>query len=142
MTNRLLLVVDEDPTRIESVAIAVRATAPDATVLVFDTMTHDGLPVLAAVNDAAGEPGTTVVLIRTSPAGWTTAAVLAALRSPHHHGQVDAIVVAEGPPERLPVLITDFHGLRVLPPHGDTPKTIAELVRPAHDLRQRRTRHR
>jgi hypothetical protein len=142
MANQLLLVVDEDPTRIESVAIAVRATAPDATVLVFDTLTHDGLPVLAAVNDVASEPGTTVVLIRTSPASWTTASVLAALRPPHHHGQVDAVVIAEGPPERLPVLITDFHGLRVLPPRGDTPKTIAELVRPARDLRQRKTQPR
>jgi hypothetical protein len=126
--DRLLLVIDEDPTRIESIAHAVRTTAPDAEVRVFDTTTHDALPALLAVNDAVREPGTTVVLIRADPVGWTTAAVLAALRRADQHGQVDAVVVAEGPPERLPVLITDFDGLRLLPPHSDTPATIVAIL--------------
>lgn len=127
-TSRLMLVVDDDPTRIESVAIAVRATAPDAEVLVFDTTTHDAVPALVAVDKAAHAPGTTVLIIRANPASWTTAAVLAALRPPHHRGRVDAIVIAEGPPERLPVLITDFPGLRLFPPHSGTPTAIATVL--------------
>jgi hypothetical protein len=126
--NRLLLVIDADPTRIESVARAAHTTAPDATVLVFDTTTHDAQPALLAVNDAAREPGTTVVLIRADPASWTTAAILAALRRADRHGHVDAIVIAEGPQERLPVLITDFHGLRLLPPRDDTVTTIVAIL--------------
>jgi CheY-like chemotaxis protein len=126
--DRLLLVIDDDPTRIESIAHAVRTAAPDAEVRVFDTTTHDALPALLAVTDAVREPGTTVVLIRADPAGWTTATVLAALRRADQHGQVDAVVIAEGPPERLPVLITDFHGLRLLPPHRDTPAAIAAVL--------------
>jgi hypothetical protein len=126
--NRLLLVIDADPTRIDSVARAARTTAPDAEVLVFDTTTHDALPALLAINDAACEPGTTVVLIRADPAGWTTAAIFAALRRADRHTQVDAIVIAEGPQERLPVLITDFHGLRLLPPRDDTVTTIVAIL--------------
>jgi hypothetical protein len=124
--NRLLLVIDADPTRIESVARAVRTTAPDATVLVFDTTTHDALPALLAINDAT--PGTTAVLIRADPAGWTTAVILTALRRTDRPGHVDANVIAEGPQERLPVLITDFHGLRLLPPHNDTVATIVTIL--------------
>jgi hypothetical protein len=37
-------------------------------------------------------------------------------------------VIAEGPQERLPVLITDFHGLRLLPPHNDTVTTIVTIL--------------
>jgi hypothetical protein len=130
--NRLMLVVGEDPARIESVALAVRATSPDADVLVFDTTTHGAVPALMAVSNAGSEPGTTVMIIRASPASWTTAAILAALRPPHHRSHVDAILIAEGPPERLPVLITDFHGLRLLPPHSGTPKPSGTGVPPQH----------
>jgi hypothetical protein len=54
--------------------------------------------------------------------------VLAALRPPHHTGPVDALVVTEGPLERLPVLVTDFPGLRLLPPDSHVASTVAALV--------------
>lgn len=128
MANRLTLVIDEDPAQIESIAIAARATAPDTTVLVLDATTSDGVEAILAVNDACREPGGAVVIIRANPVSWTTMAVLAALRPPHHHGEVDAIVITEGPLERLPVLVTDFPGLRLFPPDSDAPATVAALI--------------
>jgi hypothetical protein len=66
-----MLVVDEDPTRIESVALAVHATAPDAKILVFDATANDTVTAaIAAVTDATRDPGATVVIIRaTRPVG-------------------------------------------------------------------------
>jgi hypothetical protein len=124
-----MLVIDEDPTRIESVALAVHATAPDAKILVFDATANDTVTAaIAAVTDATRDPGATVVIIRADPASWTTVTVLAALRPPHHTGPVDALVVTEGPLERLPVLVTDFPGLRLLPPDSQVASTVAALV--------------
>ncbi|HEX3811984.1 MAG TPA: hypothetical protein VHX59_04005 [Mycobacteriales bacterium] len=130
--SRLVVVIDEDPNRVESIALALRAV-PEMMVLVHDTAESDAVPTLLAVNAAAGNSvtgaaGRTVVIIKASPAGWTAAAVLASLRPPHHHGAVDAIVITEGPLERLPVLITDFPGLRLLAPHGRTSAEIAGLL--------------
>ena len=131
-TRRLVLVIDEDANRIESIARALRAT-PDTAVLVHEMAENDAVATLLAINAAAdgsgtGGAGPTVVIIQASPMGWTAAAVLASLRPPHHHGVVDAVVITEGPLERLPVLITDFPGLRLLSPHGRTPAEIADLL--------------
>jgi hypothetical protein len=123
-----VLVIDEDPTRVELVALAARASTPDGDVVVLDAMTHDAASAIVAVKQAAHAPGRTVVIVRAGPASWTAAAVLATLRPPLHHGQVDAVVIAEGPRETLPVLITDFPGLRLLPPHSDTQAVIGELL--------------
>jgi hypothetical protein len=130
--SRLVLVIDEDPNRIESITLAMRAI-PRTAVVVHETAENDTVPALLAINAAAGKSGTgsarpTVVIIQASPTGWAAAAALASLRPPHHHGVVDAIVITEGPLERLPVLITDFPGLRLLSPHGRTSAEIADLL--------------
>jgi hypothetical protein len=132
-TSGLVLVIDEDPNRIESIALALRSASPDVDVLVHDGAEKDAVPALLAINAAASNSvtagaGRTVVIIRASPAGWTTAAILATLRPPHYRGAVDAIVITEGPPELLPVLITDFPGLRLLSPHDNTSAEIADLL--------------
>jgi hypothetical protein len=132
-SGRLALVINEDPDRIESIARAVRSIAPEVEVIVHDTAEKDEVTALLAISHAAGA-GRTVVIIRASPASWTTAAILAILRPPHYHGAVDAMVIAEGPPELLPVFITDFPGLRLLSPHSHTSAKIADLL-VADDLR-------
>ena len=136
-TNGLVLVIDEDPNRIASIALALRARTPEVEVIVHDTAEQDAVPALLAINNAASSAGAgrTMVIIRASPAGWATAAILATLRPPHYRGAVDAIVITEGPPELLPVLITDFPGLRLLSPHSNTSAEIADLLT-AHDLRK------
>jgi len=44
----------------------------------------------------------------------SAASVLAAHHPPRLGRPVDALLIAEGPLEKLPVLITDFTGLRLL----------------------------
>ena len=55
--------------------------------------------------------------------------VLAAHRPPCLDRPVDAFLVAEGPLEKFPVLITDFPGLRLLPPDAEVAAVVADLVR-------------
>jgi len=55
--------------------------------------------------------------------------VLAAHRSPRLDRPADAFLVTEGPLEKFPVLITDFPGLRLLPPDAAVVAVTAGLIR-------------
>jgi CheY-like chemotaxis protein len=124
-TNRLLLVIEEDPTRIESMAVALRG-AGDLVVTVVDA--QDGRTVLSLLQklfDDGRVPD--VAMVRSSPVGWTTAALLALLRSTRYLARVDVVLVVEGKREMLPVIISDFPGVRLVPPDGDISALLAEL---------------
>ena len=55
--------------------------------------------------------------------------MLAAHRPPCPDRPADAFLVAEGPLEKFPVLITDFPGLRLLPPNAEVAVVVAGLIR-------------
>ena len=55
--------------------------------------------------------------------------MLAAHRPPCLDRPADAFLVAEGPLEKLPVLITDCPGLRLLPPDAEVAAVVAGLIR-------------
>ena len=125
--GRLVLVLDRAADRLAAAAAAVRAQLPHATVLVLDSVTD-------LATRAAGWPGAPgrvpdVVLVRADPDGWSAASVLAAHRPPRFGRPVDALLVAEGPLEKYSTLITDFPGLRLLPPGTDLAPVVAALVR-------------
>jgi len=123
--NRLMLVIAEDPTRIESMAIALRA-AGELVVTVVDA--QEGRTVLSLLRELfEGGRGPDVAMVRSSPVGWTTAALLATLRSPRYLDHVDVVLVVEGKLEMLPVVISDFPGVRLLSPDGDISAALAGL---------------
>jgi hypothetical protein len=126
-SGRLVLVLDRAADRLSAAAAALRAQLPHATVLVLDSVTD-------LVSRAADWPGgqgraPDVVLVRADPDGWSAASVLAAHRPPRFGRPVDALLVAEGPLEKYSTLITDFPGLRLLPPGTELAPVVAALVR-------------
>lgn len=125
--GRLVLVLDRAADRLTAAAAAVRAQLPHATVLVLDS-------VADLASRAAGWPAPPgrapdVVLVRADPDGWSAASVLAAHRPPRFGRPVDALLVAEGPLEKYSTLITDFPGLRLLPPGTELAPVVTALVR-------------
>jgi hypothetical protein len=127
--RRLVLVLDDELARVHATAAAVRAKVPGVRTLVLDTETTDA--AYAALADDTGRedgPAPDVVLVRASPTGWAAASVLAANRQARPRRQVDAFLIAEGPLATFPVLITDFPGLRLLPPHTDVAKALADQL--------------
>jgi hypothetical protein len=123
--RRLVLVLDGEVSRVRSTAEAVRAKAPGARVLMLDAERDDGALTAAVGPDSQAADA---VLVRASPASWAVASVLAAYRQQRLGRQVDAFLVAEGPLEQFPVLITDFPGLRLLPPDADVARVVADQV--------------
>jgi hypothetical protein len=127
--HRLVLVLDDELARVHATAEAVRAKVPGVRTLVLDAERGDA--AYAVLPDKAGRedsPPPDVVLVRASPASWAAASVLAVHRHPRLRRQVDAFLIAEGPLDMLPVLITDYPGLRVLPPGTDVAKAVAEQL--------------
>ena len=124
--RRLVLVLDQEPARLDSTARAIRKLVPGARVLVLDAATR---AAPTAARGADGDPPPDVILIRAYPGGWAAASALAAHRPPCLDRPVDAFLVAEGPLEKFPVLITDFPGLRLLPPNAEVAVVVAGLIR-------------
>jgi hypothetical protein len=120
--QRLLLIIDHHQGRLDVTARAIRAAVPDARLL-----------LARAVRDitSTASPRPDVILVRTDLDGWAAASVLAAHRRPLPGRTVDAFLVAEGPLNKFSVLITDFPGLRLLPPDPGLSEFLAELVREA-----------
>jgi hypothetical protein len=127
--RRLVLVLDDQPARVHATAKAVRETAPEVRMLVLDTA-EDTAACAALVErrDAGDGPAPDVILVRADPGGWAAASVLAAHHPPRSGRPVDAFLVAEGPLEMFSVLITDFPGLRLLPPGAEVAAVVAGLV--------------
>ena len=121
-SRRLVLILDEHQDRLDAAAKAIAETAPHARML-----------LASAVKDssAADGPPPDVILVRTDPDGWAAASVLAAHRPPLPGRPVDAFLVAEGPLDKFSVLVTDFPGLRLLPPRAGLAAVLAGLVRAA-----------
>jgi len=120
--RRLVLILDPRQDRLDVTARAVAATVPGARIL-----------IASAVKDImqTGSPLPDVILLRTGPDGWAAASVLAACRPPLLGGPVHAFLVAEGPLDKFSVVITDFPGLRLLPPRAGLAAVVAGLVRDA-----------
>jgi CheY-like chemotaxis protein len=109
--SRPTLVIEQDLTRIESMAVALRAAGRE--VAVVDA--QDGRAALARLQELlAGRHAPDVAMVRLSPTGWTTAALLATLRSTQD--QLDVVLVVEGTRDMLPVTISDFTGIRLVAP--------------------------
>jgi hypothetical protein len=121
-----VLVLDQEPARLDSTARAIRKLVPGARVLVLDAATR---AAPTAARGADGDPPPDVILVRAYPGGWAAASVLAAHRPPCPDRPADAFLVAEGPLEKFPVLITDFPGLRLLPPNAEVAVVVAGLIR-------------
>jgi hypothetical protein len=118
-SRRLVLILDQRQDRLDAAARTITETVPDAVLL-----------VAGAVKDltaAAGAPAN-AILVRADPDGWAAASVLAAYRQPAPGWTVDAYLVAEGPLVKFSVLITDFPGLRLLPPQAGLAAFLAAKV--------------
>jgi hypothetical protein len=125
--RRLVLVLDNEPARVHATATVVRETAPEVRVLVLDTARDTA--ACAALGERPGNgPAPDVILVRADPGGWAAASVLAAHHPQRSGRPVDAFLVAEGPLEMFSVLITDFPGLRLLPPGAEVAAVVAGLV--------------
>jgi hypothetical protein len=120
-----VLVLDQEPVRLDATARAVRKLVPDARILVLDV---PALLFPATAAEADAEPPD-VILVRADPSGWSAASVLAAYRPARLGRPVDGLLVAEGPLEKYSVLITDFPGLRLIPPDTEMAAMIAGLLR-------------
>ncbi|ABG92593.1 hypothetical protein RHA1_ro00758 [Rhodococcus jostii RHA1] len=115
--NHLALVIDEDRDRLKSMKRTFSSGAPENTVFLVDA--SEGRALITSVDEILSlhrGPGKVVVFLRADPASWTTAAVLAGIRHHARFERVDVVVVAAGTPDTLPVQITDFPGLRMVPP--------------------------
>jgi hypothetical protein len=123
--RRLVLVLDQDQARLDSTASAVLAAAPWARILVLDAVSRS-VPMVTQPTDT--DPPPDVILVRAEPGSWAAASVLAAHHPPRLGRPVDALLVAEGPLEKFPVLITDFPGLRLLSPGTEVAAVVAGLV--------------
>jgi hypothetical protein len=126
MARRLVLVLDQDQARLDATASAVLAVAPGARILVLDAASRAAERV---TQPTGADPVPDVILVLAEPGGWATASVLAAHHPPRLGRPVDAFLVAEGPLEKFSVLITDFPGLRLLPPDAEVAEVVAGLVR-------------
>jgi len=123
--RRLVLVLDQDQARLDATASAVLAAAPGTRILVLDAASRP-VPIVTQPTDA--DPPPDVILVRAEPGSWAAASVLAAHHPPRLGRPVDAFLVAEGPLEKFPVLITDFPGLRLLSPGTEVAAVVAGLV--------------
>jgi hypothetical protein len=123
--RRLVLVLDQEPGRLDATARAVPAVVPGARILVLDAASR---AVSMGTHEAGANPPPDVVLVRAEPGGWAMASVLAAHHPSRLGRPVDAFLVAEGPLEKFSVLITDFPGLRLLPPNAEVAAVVAGLV--------------
>jgi hypothetical protein len=121
-SRRLVLIRDQRQDRRAATARAIAAALPGARLL-----------LASAVKDITenGTPPPDVILVRADPGGWAAASVLAAYRPPRPGRAVDAFLVTEGPLDKFSVLITDFPGLRLLPPRAGLAAETAGLVRDA-----------
>ena len=127
--RRLVLVLDGEPARVYATAKVIREMAPDARMLVLDAAKDTAACVaLRERHGTGGDPAPDVILVRADPGGWAAASVLAAHRPPRPGRPVDAFLIAEGPLETFSVLITDFPGLRLLPPGAEVAAVVAGLV--------------
>jgi hypothetical protein len=128
--RRLVLVIDQEPGRLDATAMAIRIAVPGARILMLDAAEDPLTRTVPIETDAAdAELPPDVILVRAEPGGWAAASVLAAHHPPQLGRPVDAFLVAEGPLEKFPVLITDFPGLRLLPPGTEVAAVVAGLVR-------------
>jgi hypothetical protein len=123
-SRRLVLVLDQDLDRLDAAARAIKALAPDARVSLVDTI---AAPAPGVVADG-GREAPDAILVRADPGSWTAASMLAAYGPVRLGRPVDGVLVAEGPLENYPVVITDFPGLRLLRPDDQASVVIAELV--------------
>jgi hypothetical protein len=127
--HRLVLVLDGEPARVHATAKVIRETAPEVRMLVLDTAKDTAAcAALGERHDAGDDPAPDVILVQADPGGWAAASVLAAHHPPRPGRPVDAFLVAEGPLEMFSVLITDFPGLRLLPPGAEVAAVVAGLV--------------
>jgi hypothetical protein len=115
---RLILVVDQNATRLVATATALCALVPHARIRVR----QNGMELSPA------GPAPDVVLAHASPGVWAVASVLAAYHPAHLGRPVNAFLVADGPLEKFSVLITDFPGLRLVLPDADAAAQVAALV--------------
>jgi hypothetical protein len=123
----LVLVLDRDPDRLDAIASAVRAVVPGARIALLDAVGR-ALPAGTLEEGDGPPPDLDLVLVLVEPGGWATASVLAAHQSPRLGRPVDGFLIAEGPLERFSVLITDFPGLRLLPPGDEVAGVLAGVV--------------
>jgi hypothetical protein len=123
--RRLVLVIDQEAHRLQAMSAAVSTLVPGARILVLDVTARLVLRTEAGGDGQAPD----VILVWADPDGWAAASVLAAHRPERLGRPVEALLVAEGPLERYPVLVTDFPGLRLLPPDADVAVVIARLLR-------------
>jgi hypothetical protein len=123
--HRLVLVLHQEPGHLDATARAVRELVPDARILILDVPA----PLVPAAAAAADAEPPDVILVWADPGGWAAASVLAAYRPARLGPPVDGLLIAEGPLEKYPVLITDFPGLRLLPPDAEVAAVIAGLLR-------------
>jgi hypothetical protein len=121
-SRRLVLILDQHRDRLDRTARAIAAAVPGARVLMASAARD--------ITQTAG-PLPDVGLVRIGPDGWAAASVLTAYRPPLPGRTVDAFLVTEGPLERFTVLITDFPGLRLVPPRAGLAAFMAGLVRDA-----------
>lgn len=121
-SRRLVLILDQRQDRLHATAGAIAITVPDAVLFIADAVKD--------LTEAAGPPAD-AILVRADPDGWAAASVLAAHRPPGPGRTVDAYLVAEGPLDKFSVLITDFPGLRLLPPRAGLAAFLAGKVRDA-----------
>jgi len=117
-----VLILDQRQDRLDVTARAIAATVPGARMLMASAV-KDIRPIARLLPD--------VLLVRTGPDGWAAASALAACRPPLLERTVQAFLVAEGPLDKFSVMITDFPGLRLLPPRAGLAAVVAGLVRDA-----------
>lgn len=135
--RRFALVIDEDATRLAVMKSAIEHIAFDTEVFLVDL--PEGRAAISFVQNVLAHPGPrrcVVVLVRAQPNSWATAAMLAAIRSQRNHDQVDVVVTAEGRPDMLPVLITDFPALRIVSPDSHPCSVVAGLIEGRFDYAQ------
>ncbi|TQC43086.1 hypothetical protein EEB14_45110 [Rhodococcus sp. WS4] len=128
-SRHLALVIDEDRGRLESMKRTFSAGAPENKVYLVDA--SEGRALITSIDEILllyRGPGMVVVFIRADPASWTTAAVLVGMRHQTSFERVDVVVMAAGTPDTLPVQITDFPGLRMVPPGSHSRGMVAKLL--------------
>lgn len=128
-SSHLALVIDEDQDRLKSMKHTFSACAPENKVFLVDA--SEGRAIIASIDEILSlyrGPGMVVVLLRADPASWTTAAVLAGMRHQTSFERVDVVVMAAGTPDTLPVRITDFPGLRMVPPGSHSCGVVARFL--------------
>ena len=128
-SSHLALVIDEDRDRLESMKRTFSVGTPENKVFLVDA--SEGRAIITSIDEILSlyrGPGMVVVFLRADPASWTTAAVLAGIRHQTSFERVDVVVMAAGTPDTLPVQITDFPGLRMLPPGSHSCGLVARFL--------------